>query len=176
MTDDKSASTQGQYLALQDVFDQTVSLFHRLRALAAQLHGQGELTAARRGILRELDRLGPRTVPQMARARPVSRQHIQTEVNELEAEGLVELVENIAHKRSRLVRLTPKGKAVLEAMNRREAELFATIELAISEQTLRATTEVLQALRDTLAHAQLRLIRGTGQELSAPPVDVVAEK
>src|SRR5262245_25632462 len=92
--------------ALDDVIDQAVGLFHLLHALAAQLHGAGELTAGRRGVLRGLDRLGPQTVPQMARARPVSRQYIQMLVNELESEGLVELVENAAHKRSRLVRLT----------------------------------------------------------------------
>src|SRR5215467_8953227 len=97
--------------ALDDVIDQTVGLFHLLHTLAAQLHGAGELTAGRRGILRGLDRLGPQTVPQMARARPVSRQYVQLLVNDLEAEGLVELLENAAHKRSRLVRLTARGKA-----------------------------------------------------------------
>jgi DNA-binding MarR family transcriptional regulator len=157
----------GQYAALQEVFDQAVSLFHLLRTLAAQLHGQGNLTAARRGILRSLDRLGPQTVPQMARARPVSRQHIQTEVNELEADGLVELVENVAHKRSRLVRLTPKGKAHLEAMYRREAELLGAVELAIPEDALRSTALVLQELREALLQAQLRVTRGAGQERSA---------
>jgi hypothetical protein len=41
------------------------------------------MTAGKRGVLKGLDRLGPQTVPQMARARPVSRQHIQTLVNRL---------------------------------------------------------------------------------------------
>ncbi len=117
-----------QFHAMQEVIDQTVSLFHLLRALAEQIHQQGELSAGRRGILRELDRLGPQTVPQMARARPVSRQHIQLEVNQLEDDGLVELIENIAHKRSRLVRLTQKGKAYLKVMEGREAEFYAQFE------------------------------------------------
>jgi DNA-binding MarR family transcriptional regulator len=149
----------GQYAAMQEVFDEAVSLFHLLRALAARLHGQGEMTAARRGILRGLDRLGPQSVPQMARARPVSRQHIQVEVNQLEAEGLVELIENAAHKRSRLVRVTPKGKAYLEAMNRREVELFNALALAIPEESLRSTAETLHALRARLAQAHLHLSR-----------------
>jgi len=57
------------------------------------------LSAARRGVLRSLARLGPQTVPQMAGARPVSRQHIQTIVNALAADGLVETIDNPAHKR-----------------------------------------------------------------------------
>src|SRR5215813_8522065 len=73
----QEAAPSGQYAAMQEVFDEAVSLFHLLRALAARLHGQGEMTAARRGILRGLERLGPQSVPQLARARPVSRQHIQ---------------------------------------------------------------------------------------------------
>jgi DNA-binding MarR family transcriptional regulator len=157
MQHEQTATQPGQYVTIQDVFDQTVGLFHLLRALAAQLHGQGELTAGRRGILRGLDRLGPQTVPQMARARPVSRQHIQMEVNQLGAEGLVELIDNIAHKRSRLVRLTPKGKEYLEAMYRREAGLFAATSLPVSEEALRSTAEVLQTLRSTLWQVMLHL-------------------
>lgn len=153
---------------LQDVFDQTVRLFHLLRALAEQLHGQGELTAGRRGILRDLDRPGPQTVPQMARARPVSRQHIQTEVNQLEAEGLVELVENSAHKRSRLVRLTARGKAALEAMYQREAAFYATFQLPLSADQLRETAEALRSLRETLYQAQLHVLSNDRPQATIP--------
>jgi DNA-binding MarR family transcriptional regulator len=158
MTNENGGSS-AQFAAVEDLFDQVVSLFHLLRALTAHLHEQGELTAGLRGVLRGLDRGGPQTVPQMARARPVSRQHIQMLVNQLEADGLVELTENIAHKRSRLVQLTPRGKAYLEAMYRREAELYATLPLDISEESLRSTAEVLHALHETLQSAQLRLLR-----------------
>jgi DNA-binding MarR family transcriptional regulator len=145
--------------ALEDVIDQTVSLFHLLRALAERLHDEGELSAGRRGILRGLDRLGPQTVPQMARARPVSRQYVQMLVNDLEAEGLVELAENAAHKRSRLVRLTPRGKAALAAMYEREATFYATLDLGLPAETLQASADTLRALRDALLQAQLRQAR-----------------
>jgi DNA-binding MarR family transcriptional regulator len=166
MMNGEEADPPGQYAAMQEVFDQTVGLFHLLRALAAQIHGQGEMTAGRRGILRGLDRLGPQTVPQMARARPVSRQHIQMEVNQLEADGLVELIENVAHRRSRLVRLTPQGKVYLEEMYRREAKWYGELSLAIPAESLRATAETLRALRTTLAQAQPRLLRGGGDAVS----------
>jgi DNA-binding MarR family transcriptional regulator len=151
----------GQGAALGDVIDQTVSLFHLLRALAEDLHGQGELTAARRGVLRGLDRFGPQSVPQIARARPVSRQYIQMLVNQLEADGLVELRDNRAHKRSRLVCLTPEGKAHLEALYQREAAFYDTLQLDLSEDALRSAAEVLHSLRDALAQAQLRLSRAS---------------
>jgi DNA-binding MarR family transcriptional regulator len=176
MPNDKNTASYGQYLALQAVFDQTVSLFHLLRALATQIHGEGELTAGRRGILRGLERFGAQTVPQMARARPVSRQHIQMEVNQLEADGLAELVANVAHKRSRLVRLTPKGKAHLEAMYRREAEFLATLELPPSEETLLSTAEVLRIVREALARAQRQHTRTSAQETSAAPGENVRER
>jgi DNA-binding MarR family transcriptional regulator len=169
---DTTEFLSNQYSTLQGVIDETVSLFHLLRALAAQLHGQGDLAAARRGILRSLDRLGPQTVPQMARARSVSRQHIQLEVNELEAEGLVELVDNRAHKRSRLARLTPKGKATLDAMYRREAAFFATLDLALPEATLHSTAEALQVLRETLMDAQLRMTRSGERQTGKAPREV----
>ena len=136
--------------ALTEVFDATTALFHRLRAAAARVHGQGELTAGRRGVLRDLHRLGPQTVPQMARRRPVSRQHIQMLVNALRADGLVEPVDNPAHRRSPLVRLTGRGRAVVAAMLRREARLLAAMPVDVSERDLVRAARVLRGLREVL--------------------------
>jgi DNA-binding MarR family transcriptional regulator len=142
------APAAGQTLSpFESVLSETVALFHRLRAVAEQIHRQGAMSAGRRGVLKYLERLGPQTVPQMARARPVSRQHIQTLVNQLAADGLVELSDNPAHKRSRLVRLTPQGKALAEGMNRREAALLSRLKVDIPEQDLRAASAVLRAVQ-----------------------------
>jgi DNA-binding MarR family transcriptional regulator len=142
--------------AFEDLIDETTALFHLLHAVAAQLHGGGELTAGRRGILRGLDRFGPQTVAQMARARPVSRQYIQSLVNELESEDLVETIENPAHRRSRLVCLTSRGKVALTEMYRREAELFAILDLPISDDEMHQAASVLRSARTALLEAQLR--------------------
>jgi DNA-binding MarR family transcriptional regulator len=146
--------------AFEEVIDETTGLFHLLHAVAAQLHGGGELTAGRRGILRGLDRLGPQTVPQMARARPVSRQYIQMLVNGLEADGLVELYDNPAHRRSRLVRLTAAGSETLAAMYRREAVLYTTLDLPVTEAELRDAAVILRRVREALLAEQLRYERG----------------
>lgn len=131
----------------ESVLNETVALFHRLRVVAEQIHRQGTMSAGRRGVLKNLERLGPQTVPQMARARPVSRQHIQTLVNQLAVDGLVELSDNPAHKRSRLVHLTPQGKTLVEAMTRREATLLSRLKIDIPEQDLRAASAVLRAVQ-----------------------------
>src|SRR5262245_36784891 len=110
---------------LNSLVNETVLLFHRLRIVADQIHHRGEMTGPLRSILRGLDKLGEQTVPQMARARAVSRQHVQALVNQLVEERLVELISNPAHKRSPLARLTQLGKRTVDAMNRNEAGLLS---------------------------------------------------
>jgi DNA-binding MarR family transcriptional regulator len=156
---DHSAEAQGsqasKLAALDRVFSETVALFHRLRAVAEEVHRQGEMTAGKRGILKDLAH-GPQTVPQMARARPVSRQHIQSLVDMLEADGYVYWVENPAHKRSLLVRLTPKGEALFQTMRQKEAERLSALEIDIEEKDLETTVCVLRSLRELLATEQKR--------------------
>lgn len=134
--------------AFQNLFDETRRLFHRLRRVAGQVHGGGELTAARRGVLLNLHRDGPQTVPQMARARPVTRQHIQAIVNSLLADGLVELGHNPAHKRSRLVSLTGKGLDLVKSMVAREAGLLKRLAGEVDARELASAAEVLGSVRE----------------------------
>jgi len=137
--------------ALGELMDETVLLFHRLRAVAEEVHGQGEASAGRRGVLRSLARGGPQTVPQLARARPVSRQHIQSLVNALAADGLVELVANPAHKRSPLVRLTAAGARRIEAMAARERTLLGVLRIGVTQAELRSAAETLRRVRGAFA-------------------------
>jgi hypothetical protein len=75
-----------------------------------------------------------------------------------------------------LVRLTPKGKGSLDAMYRREAAFFATLELALPEATLHATAEVLQALRSALENAQLRLTRSGAPQTGRAPGKIAEDE
>jgi len=142
--------TTGQVEALDSIFNEAVALFHRMRVAAEEVHRQGEMSAGRRGVLRGLDRLGPQTVPQMARARPVSRQHVQMLVNQLARDGLVEYIENPAHKRSHLVRLTQQGKELVESMVRRELRVLGQLSIQTSEKDLTAAADVLRSVRALL--------------------------
>src|SRR5215470_7661738 len=129
------------------MINETVLFFHRLRIVADQIHHRGEPTGALRSILRSLDKLGEQTVPQMARARAVSRQHVQALVNLLVEERLVEFIANPAHKRSPLARLTTLGKKTVDAMNHREAGLLSQADLGVPDQDLSQTAETLRTVR-----------------------------
>jgi DNA-binding MarR family transcriptional regulator len=139
-----------QSAALLRLFDEIPALFHRLRAVAGEVHGQSVSTAGSRGILRSLDRMGPQTVPQMARARTVSRQHIQVLVNGLLKDGLVAGEENPAHRKSPLVRLTAKGKHRLLASQKRESQLLAHAEFRLTAKEIDRAVEALRSLRELL--------------------------
>lgn len=129
---------------------ETMALSRGMRAISERVHGQGGLSAGRRELLRELERQGPQTVPQMARSRSVTRQHIQALVSPLAEAGYLEFVDNPAHKRSPLVRVTQRGKGFVEAVNRREARLRARLQKAVGDSDLRHTAAVLRAVREAL--------------------------
>jgi DNA-binding MarR family transcriptional regulator len=136
--------------ALMALFEQAAGLHLQLRVSMQELHRRPELTTACRGVLRELMEAGSRTVPQLARLRSCSRQHVQVLVNRLCRDGLAELVDNPDHRRSRLVRLTAEGRAALEAMWAREAEAVGALPVTVSADELVRAAEVLRSVRRTL--------------------------
>jgi DNA-binding MarR family transcriptional regulator len=136
---------------VQELFAQTVALFHRLREVGLDLHQDLGVTPGMRGVMLSLDRLGPRTVPQLARQRPVSRQHIQNVVNRLRAANLVRTEDNPDHKRSRLIVLTDKGRQTLADMLAREERLLAAQTPGLDPDRIREASRTLAAIREALA-------------------------
>jgi DNA-binding MarR family transcriptional regulator len=152
---------KGKVAAVDALMTESALLFFRMKVAAAELMGKGAGSSGRRSILRELARSGPRTVPHMARARPVARQHFQKIVNKLNLEGLVEFIPNPAHERSKLVRLTSKGHLFVDALARREAKLIPALAADISTRDVEIATKVLRELKDKLASTEWkRLLRG----------------
>ena len=100
-----------------------------------------------RAVLEYLHRNGDTTVPDMARARRVTRQRIQTLVNALVDEQLIEAVDNPASRRSPLIHLNDKGAATILDMRRREGR---AMRLDISDATLRQAAQTLTRVRDAL--------------------------
>ena len=140
---------------IDSVLDDIRLCFHRLKAAAERLHQRGEPSAAQRSVLRSLDHGGPQTVPEMARSRPVSRQHIQTVVNALLEDGFVEVTPNPAHRRSHLVRLTADGEREVGEMATRETALLRELNLAVTDADLETAHRVLSQLRDALGEEAL---------------------
>lgn len=98
-----------------------------------------------------LERLGPQTVPAIARIRALSRQNIQTLVNRLESRGFVALTANPAHKTSGLVSLTDAGRTLLAAVKEREANSLAGLLPQVHQARLLPATRLLRRLRLLLA-------------------------
>lgn len=136
--------------AVMTTLEESVSLFFRLRAVLEDIHGHSEISGSMRGVMRDLKQYGPMTVPQMARSRPVSRQHIQAIVNDLQQAELVELSENPRHKRSRLVQLTPTGEAALSEIVAREHAVLNEMDIPVSVHELNQANDVLARLRTML--------------------------
>jgi DNA-binding MarR family transcriptional regulator len=150
ITEEERLTKQETIEALMGLIEETVAVHLQLQVVTEELHGHSELSRACRGVLRDLSRLGPRTVPQLARGRPVSRQNVQMLVNRLIAENFAEFLRNPEHKRSQLVRLTSRGKAFLEEMEKRETTLLSTLDLDLSLDELRVGARVLHRFRETL--------------------------
>jgi DNA-binding MarR family transcriptional regulator len=136
--------------ALYQVLVETAAVFFRMRALGKK---QGLVTAWGGGLwgfLRSLKLHGPATVPQLARLRPVARQRIQHLADDAARAGLIEFRDNPAHKRSKLLALTPAGETAFDRMDSRLAEMAERLTEGIDEKDLRTTLKVLQQLRDKL--------------------------
>jgi DNA-binding MarR family transcriptional regulator len=132
------------------VAEQVRLLHHQLVRVAEQLHAGEDVTVAQRAVLEYLHREGATTVPEIARVRGVTRQHIQVGVDELAAAGLVELVDNPAHRRSRLVTTTTAGVETIERMQRREIDAVADLDLDLDVERSRALTADLAHIRHSL--------------------------
>jgi len=101
-------------------------------------------------MLRSLALEGPQTVPQLARARPVTRQHIQVLADDMAAEGLVEFAPNPAHKRSKLVRMTAKGRKLYDELDASFLAFAEDIAEGMDPGELESAAAVLTALKNRL--------------------------
>lgn len=123
---------------------------------AAELHEGGGMPTAMRAVLETVIVGGPKTVPAIARARGVSRQHVQALVDRLLAAALVAYRDNPAHRRSRLVAATESGKAALSALRERELAALSRLELAIGTDAMRQAREVVSDLAEAIGRHQWR--------------------
>lgn len=134
---------------IDEVIDEVRLLWNTLVYRGEQLHRGAGITMSMRAVLEFLSRNGPTSVPNIARARRVSRQHIQGLVNALEELDLVTASENPAHSRSPLIRSTRAGERLIARMRRREERLLERA-VHVPDSDLRRTADVLRAIRVAL--------------------------
>src|SRR6266516_3872588 len=120
-------------VAIAELMLEVAQCFFRIRAVGQKTGLITSWGGSNFGFIRSLALLGPLTVPQIAQMRPTSRQRMQRLADELAAEGLVEFIDNPKHRRSKLVRLTPKGDARYRELNARFLLIASTMGTDLSE-------------------------------------------
>ncbi len=124
------------------------------QAQNTRANGGPKMTYAECGILEILVRDGAQSVPAIARARLVSRQHIQKLVDDLAKRKLVELQPNPAHKTSPLVDVTIDGERAYTAAASREAEILIALAPKLATEELHPALDGLSALVEALKAAR----------------------
>jgi len=143
--------------AVAELMLEVTQCFFRIRALRQKTGLITSWGGGAFGFMRSLALLGPLTVPRIAQMRPTSRQRMQRLSDELAAERLVEFIDNPKHRRSKLVRLTPKGDARYRELNTRLLSIASSMGVALSEPDIRKTTEIVRHLSDDVTARSKRL-------------------
>jgi len=142
---------QAARASLEALLAEVTALAHQLRKSRVMVPQQDNSLQAGWSILQILGRLGPQTVPDIARTRGLSRQNIQIQVNRLESHGYVAIAPNPAHKRSSLVELTERGRDLLATVLDREATSLESLLPHVSQSRLVPATRLLRRLAELLA-------------------------
>jgi DNA-binding MarR family transcriptional regulator len=125
-------------------------LYHRIVQVGEQLHVDEPASLGMRAVLEYLLGNGPTTVPDIARSRSVTRQHIQILVNDLLEQDLVVLESNPLHKRSSFVTLTRDGERAIQRMRKRESQLYEATKFGVKRNELNTAANTLKHVRDAL--------------------------
>ena len=130
-----------------------------LRAVGDAMSAPSGQTTARWRVLAALDH-GPLTVAEIARAWWLARQTVQRLADTLDEEGralvwlpanaLVAYGPNPAHRRAKLVTLTPAGRAALTEIRAAQQHWADTVGARISESDLRTANRILAHVLDVL--------------------------
>jgi len=107
------------------------------------------LTSARWQVLGVIDH-EPATVAHVARTMGLTRQTVQQTADALARDRLVELVDNPAHRRARLMALTDSGRTALRYVEKQQAAWATAIAERLPMSDLRACLSVLRDLGDLL--------------------------
>jgi DNA-binding MarR family transcriptional regulator len=135
---------------LAEVYVALGPVYRRVARIVEQDEQVSGLSVGVRNVLDQLRRDEERTVPQLAHAQELSRQYTQRMVDQAAADGLVELTRNPAHRRSRLVRLTPAGRAAITAVLERELSLLERVGGDLTAEELAGTLRVLHHMDQAL--------------------------
>jgi len=122
-----------------------------LLAAGHRLAAKEGLTAARWQVLGAVALAGrPLTVPQIARRMGLTRQAVQASVNQLRAQALIELIDNLDHRRSPLIKLTQLGSQKYAALDQWQTRWINELSAGLDSSELTITARLLHDLSDRL--------------------------
>ena len=142
--------------AAGDAFSTAAILILRLAghlcAAGDQLARPAGQTSARWQVLAAAES-EPVTVAHIARSLGLARQSVQRVADGLVAEGLAGYQENPGHRRAKLLRLLPKGRAALRAIQAAQRPWADRLGMRIGEGELRRAAAILERLLQVLGEA-----------------------
>ncbi len=122
-------------------------------------------TSARWVVLTELQLAAqPRTVPQIARALGLKRQGIQRLVDALIRDGLLVSLPNPDHARAQLITPSDAGRALLQRLNRAQADWANRVGEPLTAALLHRTARGIESLRAAVTAPQAAGRRGRSPE------------
>ena len=129
----------------------------QLLSTAALLSKDLNISTARWQIIGVVQH-GPRTVAGISRRLGLTRQSVQQTVNRLEEQKLVEFIDNPDHRTAPLVRLTGRGKEIMDTLGDRQARLTGefTGGLGLTIEEIDQLTAQLEHMREHAAQIDAR--------------------
>jgi DNA-binding MarR family transcriptional regulator len=150
----KSSAERKSRTPAGDAWSEFVVLVFQLNGLLAaagdELAQAAGQTSARWLVLAAVER-APASVADIARVLNLTRQSVQRVADVLEQDGLAEYHENPAHRRAKLLRLTPTGSAALRTIQAVQQPWADALGLKIGAVKLRDINRGLATALSALA-------------------------
>jgi DNA-binding MarR family transcriptional regulator len=137
--------------AFTAVLGQVIGLTRRFTTAGEALAKPAGQTLARWLVLEAIqDR--PATVAQIARSLLLARQGVQRLADVLVRDGLAAYQDNPAHRRAKLLRITPPGRTTLRSIQRAQAAWADALGAKIGEEELRQASILLDRVLQAVGH------------------------
>ncbi len=140
--------------AVTELVLETFRLNGQLLAAGDALVAKVGLTSARWQVLGAIAlSAAPLPVAHIARNMGLTRQAVQRLANEMERDGFVRFESNPHHRRSKLVILTPHGKAAYDAATKLQRPWARRLADGLTTKRIETATAVLRAIGQRLDNA-----------------------
>jgi DNA-binding MarR family transcriptional regulator len=129
--------------AFTAILGQVIGLTRRFTVAGEALAKPAGQTLARWLVLETIQER-PATVAQIARTLLLARQGVQRLADVLVRDGLAAYQDNPAHRRAKLLRLTPQGRTTLRTIQTAQAAWADALGAKIGEEDLRQASALLE--------------------------------